>query len=119
MDKHLKSALLLSVFLIAAVLSSVVYAKENVFYFCGAKVDVHNKYYATELLPGKIQITTTEELRLHLIELLNLDAVAVQCHSYGSDTKPVNYEMAEKIRNLEIQKNGINVEVVLLDWAPE
>lgn len=119
MSKQSNSVLFLSVFVFLAILSPVTHAKDNVFFFCGAKVDVQNKYYVTELFPGKIQIAATEELRLHLIELLSLDSVTVKCHAYGSDARPAESLLAEKFRELEVQKSGFNSEVVLLDWMPK
>ena len=100
------------------VLSTSLYAKDNVFYFCGAKVDAQKKYYVTKLLPGKIQIATTGEFQEYLKQTFKLENVSVKCHGYGRDNSPTDNKTAEKLRKMEVRNNGINAEIVLLEWPP-
>ncbi len=104
---------------IACGFSIPLYAKEQEFYFCGANVEEQKKYYVTGLFEGKLQIVTTQNLRSHLVEKLKLDSVSVVCFSYGSEAKPINKQVADKLRNLEIRKNQSSSEVELLKWTPD
>lgn len=119
MVRSIRKKYIVYVLAIAAGFYSPLYAKEQKFYFCSANVEGENKYYVTELFEGSIQILATKNLRLHLVEKLELDSVTVKCFSYGSDADPVNYQVAEKLRSLEISKNQINSEVELLEWSPD
>lgn len=119
MNSSIRSRLVLLTIVIVAGVSTPLFATDSVFHFCSAKIEAQKKYFVTELFPGKIQIVMTSELRMHLMEKLGLDSVSVKCFSYGNDEKPAGYELAEKLRNLEIRKNSISAEVELLEWPPE
>jgi len=117
--KNVREKYIIFILAIAAGFSTSLYAEEKIFYFCSADVKEQNKYYVTKLFEGRIQIVTTENLRLHLVEKLKLDSVTVKCFSYGSDVKPVKYQQAEKLRSLEIRQKQIRSDVELLQWSPD
>ena len=98
--------------------STTLYAQKGEYYFCGAKVDSHKKYFFTELFEGGVKISSTVEVRKHLIEKYKLSEVKVECTGYGNSAQPVDKKLAEKLQQMDIRKNGIMLEAEQLDWKP-
>lgn len=102
--------------MIATSLSTPLFASDTMHHFCGAKSDEKKAYYATELIPGPLQLVSIDDMRNYLIEKYQLAGITVNCFSYGSDAKPVAITVAEKLRKLEIQNNSFSLKTTVVDW---